>query len=92
MSYLNMAEIIPFPKKKVERLELDDAIETALTVTAVNLYGNMYNTPLATPNDLHTFDLIYIKDCVDRASRTNVFSSPARAKFSNILATIKQKL
>ena len=52
----------------------------------------MYDTPLATPNDLHTFDLIYIKDCVDRASRSNVFSSPARAKFSDISAKIKQKL
>lgn len=86
-----MAEIIPFPKKK-EKLEFKDVVETALAVTAINLYGNMYDTPLATPNDLHTFDLIYIKDCVDRASRSNVFSSPARAKFSDISAKIKQKL
>ena len=87
-----MAEIIPFPKKKLEKLKFEDVVETALTVTAVNLYGNMYDTPLATPNDLHTFDLIYIKDCVDKASRSNVFSSPARAKFSDISAMIKQKL
>ena len=86
-----MAEIIPFPKKK-EKLEFKDVVETALAVTAINLYGNMYDTPLATPNDLHTFDLIYIKDCVDKASRSNVFSSPARAKFSDISAKIKQKL
>ena len=86
-----MAEIIPFPKKK-EKLEFKDVVETALAVTAINLYGNMYDSPLATPNDLHTFDLIYIKDCVDRASRSNVFSSPARAKFSDISAKIKQKL
>ena len=36
-----MAEIIPFPKKKVARLEFEDVVDTALAVTAVNLYGNM---------------------------------------------------
>ena len=86
-----MAEIIPFPKKK-EKLKFKDVVETALTVTAVNLYGNMYNTPLATPNDLHTFDLIYIKDCVDKAARSNVFSVPAREKFTSISYMIKSKM
>jgi len=61
-----MAKIIPFPKKQKPKLEFEDVVETALTVTAVNLYGNMYNTPLATPYDLDTFDLVYIKDCVDK--------------------------
>ena len=86
-----MAVIIPFPKKK-EKFEFKDVVETALTVTAVNLYGNMYDTPLATPNDLHTFDLIYIKDCVDKASRSNVFSLPAREKFAGISSMIKKQL
>ena len=51
-----MAKIIPFPKKQKPKLEFEDVVETALTVTAINLYGNMYNSPLATPYDLHTFD------------------------------------
>ena len=87
-----MAEIIPFPKKKVQRLEFEDVVETALAVTAVNLYGNMYNNPVAGPNDIHTLDLTYIKDCVDRASCSNVFSVPAREKFSDISAMIKSKM
>ena len=87
-----MAKIIPFPKKPKPKLEFEDVVETALTVTAVNLYGNMYNTPLATPCDLDTFDLVYIKDCVDKASRSNVFSVPAREKFTNISTMIESKM
>jgi hypothetical protein len=88
-----MAEIIPFPKKEVKsKLDFEDVVETALTVTAVNLYGNMYNSPLATPHDLDTFDIYYIKDCVDKASRSNVFSQPAREKFTSISSMIQSKL
>ena len=87
-----MAEIIPFPKKKVQRLEFEDVVETALAVTAVNLYGNMYNNPVAGPNDIHTLDLTYIKDCVDSGSRCNVFSIPAREKFVGISSMIKSKM
>lgn len=87
-----MAEIIPFPKKKLKRFKFKDEIETALAVTAVNLYGNMYDNPVAGPNDIHTLDLTYIKDCVDRASCSNVFSVPAREKFSDISAMIKSKM
>ena len=54
-----MAKIIPFPKKQKPKLEFEDVVETALTVTAINLYGNMYNSPLATPYDLDTFDIVY---------------------------------
>lgn len=86
-----MAEIIPFPKK-VAKLEFEDIVETALAVTAVNLYGNMYNNPIAGPNDIHTLDLTYIKDCVDRAARSNVFSTPAREKFVGISSMIQSKM
>ena len=86
-----MAEIIPFPKK-VTKLEFEDIVETALAVTAVNLYGNMYNNPIAGPNDIHTLDLTYIKDCVDRAARSNVFSVPAREKFVGISSMIQSKM
>ena len=67
-----MADIIPFPKKEVKpKLHFEDVVETALTVTAVNLYGNMYNAPLATPN---------------------VFSQPAREKFTSISSMIQSKM
>ena len=52
----------------------------------------MYNNPVAGPNDIHTLDLTYIKDCVDRASRSNVFSIPAREKFVGISSMIKSKM
>tara|TARA_R100000008_G_scaffold85813_2_gene76741 strand:- start:1749 stop:2015 length:267 start_codon:yes stop_codon:yes gene_type:complete len=87
-----MAEIIPFPKKKVARLEFEDVVDTALAVTAVNLYGNMYNNPVAGPEDIHTLDITYVKDCIDRASRSNVFSVPAREKFVGISSMIKSKM
>ena len=87
-----MAKIIPFPKKQKPNLEFEDVVETALTVTAINLYGNMYNSPLATPYDLDTFDIVYIKDCVDKASRSNVFSQPAREKFTSISSMIQSKM
>ena len=87
-----MAKIIPFPKKQKPKLEFEDVVETALTVTANNLYGNMYNSPLATPYDLDTFDIYYIKDCVDKASRSNVFSQPAREKFTSISSMIQSKM
>ena len=87
-----MAKIIPFPEKQKPKLEFEDVVETALTVTAVNLYGNMYNTPLATPYDLDTFDLVYIIVCVYKASRSNVFSVPAREKFTSISTMIQSKM
>ena len=52
----------------------------------------MYNSPLATPYDLDTFDIYYIKDCVDKASRSNVFSQPAREKFTSISSMIQSKM
>ena len=42
--------------------------------------------------DLDTFDLVYIKDCVDKASRSNVFSVPAREKFTSISTMIQSKM
>lgn len=86
-----MAEIIPFPTPK-PKLEFEDVVETALTITAVNLYGNMYNNPVAGPNDIHTLDITYIKDCVDKAARSNVFSVSAREKFMGISYMIKSKM
>ena len=39
-----MAEIIPFPKKEVKsKLDFEDVVETALTVTAVNLLKLLKN-------------------------------------------------
>ena len=86
-----MAEIIPFPTPK-PKLEFGDVVKTALTITAVNLYGNMYNNPVAGPNDIHTLDITYIKDCVDKAARSNVFSISARETFRGISYMIKSKM
>ena len=85
MPQLGMAEIIPFPQKKVEpHYDFSNVVQCALTVTAVNLYGHMYDNPIAGPNDLHTLDPIYIKNCVDKARRSNVFSTAAQFQFFQI--------
>ena len=35
---------------------------------------------------------VSIKDCVDKASRSNVFSVPAREKFTSISSMIQSKM
>ena len=92
MAKLDMAEIIPFPQKISPRYEFNDVVQCALTVTALNLYGNMYNNPVAGPNDLHTLDPYYVKDCVDKAHRSNVFSTAARSEFFQISLMIEEEL
>ena len=93
MSYLSMAEIIPFPqKKKQPQYNFANVAQCALTVTAVNLYGNMYDNPTAGANDLHTLDPYYVKDCVDKAQRSNVFSTAARFEFFQISLMLEKEL
>ena len=47
-----MAEIIPFPTRQPQvKYDFADVIECAFCVTAVNLWGNMYNKPLASPTN-----------------------------------------
>jgi len=80
-----MAEIIAFPTKKARiKYDFADVVECAFCVTAVNLWGNMYNKPLASPHNLHEFEPAFVLDCVQKSATSNVFSATARHTFSRI--------
>ena len=88
-----MAEISPFPTRQPQvKYDFADVIECAFCVTAVNLWGNMYNKPLASPTNLQDFEPTFVLDCVQKAATSNVFSLPARHTFNRIGNMIEQQL
>lgn len=88
-----MAEIIDFPViKKQIRYKFADVIEEAFAVTAINLWGNMYNMPLASPHNLHEFDGDFVLTCLNKAANSDVFSVRARRTYSKIYTDISKQL
>lgn len=88
-----MAEIIEFPViKKSIRYKFADVVEEAFAVTAVNLWGNMYNMPLASPHNLHEFDSEFVLTCLNKAANSDVFSLRARKTYSKIYSDITKQL
>ena len=73
------------PTKKKDLILIDN-IDIAFVLFAVNLFGMDEGYGLVGPNDLPTFPLNFVLECLQEANTSNLLSEDGRAIMGRLLA------
>ena len=85
----DVLEFAPKPKKEECPLYLVDNIDIAFCLFAVNMYGVQHTAELQLigPKDLSTLRVDFVRDCLIRATETDVLTEDGKAYIERILTT-----